>query len=207
MSASNKTSLRHLLRARRRALTGYSRTRAEQRITAALTRLIAQHPARHIAAYLPFDGEVNLSPLIARHTQRFWLPIVRRQGNLHFRAASGLPRFGHARGTRRNRFGIVEPPRAAIKTAGRMDIILLPLVGFDRQGHRLGMGAGFYDQTLKNLRRPRPRLIGVAFACQQVSHLPHDPWDIPLDAILTEQGLTRFPITQGNPHELLAHEV
>ncbi len=188
MSASNKSELRRLLRTRRRALTGLCRVRAERRIAATLARLIARISARRIAAYLPFDGEVDLSALIHRQAQRFWLPVIRPRGDLQFRPASALI----GRRGRRNRFGIIEPNRAAIKTARQMNLILLPLVGFDRLGHRLGMGAGFYDRTLKNLRRPRPALVGIAFACQRVADLPHDPWDIPLDAILTEHGLTRF---------------
>ncbi|WP_407276467.1 5-formyltetrahydrofolate cyclo-ligase [Halothiobacillus sp. DCM-1] len=198
MSAHNKFSLRRLLRARRRALTGYARACAERRITATLARFINRRSAQYVAAYLPFDGEVDLSALIARHPRRFWLPVIRPQGSLQFRAARHLPRFDAPRGgSQRNRFGIVEPPRSAIKSARRMDLIVLPLVGFDAQGHRLGMGAGFYDRTLQYLRRPRPFLIGVAFACQQVSELPADPWDVPLDAIVTEHGLTRFHHTKG----------
>ncbi len=205
MSASPKAPLRRLLRARRRALTGHRRAHAERRIVLAIARLLQQRASPHIAAYLPFDGEVDLRPLIARHPKRFWLPIIQRNGSLRFRSARGL-RSGHRPGAR-NRFGIVEPRASAMSTAHGMDIILLPLVGFDRQGHRLGMGAGFYDKTLSKLRRPRPVLIGIAFACQQVNQLPHDPWDIPLDAIITEHGLRRFPLSPGTRHELLAHEM
>lgn len=205
MSASQKLPLRRLLRARRRALTGRHRAHAERRIARAIARLLQQRASSHIAAYLPFDGEVDLRPLIARHSNRFWLPVIQRNGSLRFRSARALP-SNHRHGAR-NRYGIVEPRPSTIKTAGGMDIILLPLVGFDRQGHRLGMGAGFYDKTLSTLRRPRPLLIGIAFACQQVNQLPHDPWDIPLDAIITEYGLRRFPLSQGARHELLAHEM
>ena len=72
----------------------------------------------------------------------------------------------------------------------------MPLVGFDLNGYRLGMGGGFYDTSLAYLRRrsawKKPFLMGIAYECQKVETLPRDPWDIPLDAVLTEKKLYRF---------------
>ena len=72
----------------------------------------------------------------------------------------------------------------------------MPLVGFDQQGYRLGMGGGYYDATLAFMQHRRlwrkPRLVGVAYECQRVETLPHDPWDMPLDAVLTERQLYYF---------------
>lgn len=97
---------------------------------------------------------------------------------------------------RPNRFGIPEPAGTTVFRARQLDLLLMPLVGFDTAGHRLGMGGGFYDATLAYMRQRRhwrkPRLIGVAFECQRVTALPHDPWDMPLDAVLTEKRLYRF---------------
>lgn len=77
-----------------------------------------------------------------------------------------------------------------------LDFLVVPLVGFDDQGRRLGMGGGYYDATLAFLRRRRiwhkPYLIGLAFECQRVAEIPSEPWDIRLNAILTEKGLSRF---------------
>ncbi len=71
-----------------------------------------------------------------------------------------------------------------------LDLLLLPLVGFDADGHRLGMGGGFYDRTLAALRPPRcgqrPRLVGIAHDCQRLIQIVPRPWDIPLDAVVTE---------------------
>ena len=77
-----------------------------------------------------------------------------------------------------------------------LDLILLPLVGFDLKGNRLGMGGGYYDRTLSYLRHRRfwikPRLVGVAHECQKVDSLIARPWDIPLDAVVTETAFYRF---------------
>ncbi len=70
------------------------------------------------------------------------------------------------------------------------DLVLVPLLAFDRQRHRLGFGAGFYDRTLASLRANGPVLaVGVAFAAQEVPAVPIDSWDEPLDLVLTEQGV------------------
>ena len=93
----------------------------------------------------------------------------------------------------RNRFGIPEPSlrqhRIALPWA--LDVILVPLVGFDSACRRLGMGGGFYDRTLGFLRHRthwrRPTLIGLAHECQRVAELEAQPWDVPLDMVVTEK--------------------
>ena len=104
-------------------------------------------------------------------------------------------------GLRGNVFGIAEPAhgsrgRIALR---RLDTVLVPLVGFDAHGHRLGMGAGFYDRALRSrLDRSqpfrRPRLIGIAYAIQQVDRLEPARWDVALDLVVTERGVLRFPV-------------
>jgi len=77
-----------------------------------------------------------------------------------------------------------------------LHVLIVPLVGFDDNGNRLGMGGGYYDATLSFLRRRRiwrkPFLIGLAYECQRAARIPSETWDIRLDAVLTETGLTRF---------------
>ncbi len=98
-----------------------------------------------------------------------------------------------------NRFGIPEPDtrhgahRARRQATWTLDVILLPLVGFDDDGQRIGMGGGFYDRTLAFTQRPgpRPRLIGLAHDCQRVTRLPVAPWDVPLDAIVSDRRILR----------------
>lgn len=94
----------------------------------------------------------------------------------------------------RNRFHIPEPRRQARLSARALNVVLLPLTGFDASGNRLGMGGGFYDRTLafkRRHRKARPLLVGVAHACQQVSTLPAEIWDVPLAMIVTDRGVFR----------------
>ena len=90
---------------------------------------------------------------------------------------------------RQNRFGIEEPIFSPLLCAHRMDVILMPLVGFDKHKNRLGMGGGFYDKTLSfhnKLKEFRvPKLFGLAFDSQEVDRLTSQPWDVPVDGIVT----------------------
>ncbi len=150
--------------------------------------------ARRVALYLPNDGEIDPRPLIdwlERRRARVYLPVLRplsdnRLWFVHYHAGTRMTR---------NRFGIAEPStrfgahRANRLPAWALDIVLLPLVGFDGDGQRIGMGGGFYDRTFAfaRERRPRPALIGLAHDCQRVETLPTASWDVPLDAIVSDR--------------------
>jgi 5-formyltetrahydrofolate cyclo-ligase len=188
---------RQRLRGLRRALTGQERRAAERRITATLRRLGCTARGRRVAVYLARDGEVDLAGLIRaarRAGARLYAPHItsRRRRTMRF-----LP-LRDDRALRRNWYGIDEPvhdPALGI-APGRLDVILTPLVGFDRNGHRLGMGAGYYDHALRRRLAGvgawrRPRLIGVAFACQETGTIAAAPWDVPLDLVVTERGVLR----------------
>lgn len=89
----------------------------------------------------------------------------------------------------RNRFGIPEPAQSRRQPPGMLDLVVVPLVGFDAACNRMGMGGGFYDRSFAyrlTRRHAGPRLVGLAFDCQQVAELPVAPWDVPLDVIVTE---------------------
>jgi 5-formyltetrahydrofolate cyclo-ligase len=149
--------------------------------------------AQRIALYQPIDGELDPWPIVARlQRPRCWyLPVVRQ----HPKGRLWFVRYHPKRRLKPNRFGILEPsPRQARRiTPQGLDLILVPLVGFDQQCHRLGMGAGFYDRSLAFLRSRRcwhrPRLIGIGHECQKVDALVPQPWDLPLDAVVTEAAL------------------
>ena len=102
-------------------------------------------------------------------------------------------RFDRGTPLRRNRFGIPEPvpDRASLIPARLFDVVLLPLVAVDAHGWRLGSGAGYYDRYFKHLRSGRrwrkPRLIGVGYDFQRVPRLDAAPWDVPLDAVITDR--------------------
>lgn len=123
--------------------------------------------------------------------QVWCLPVVQADGSLRFAPW----RSGDA--LRPNRFGIPEPdvaPSSAL-AARDLTLVLLPLLGFDARGNRLGMGGGFYDRTFGFRRDGRsgpPHLVGVAFACQEVAAITPEPWDVALDGALTEHGWRAF---------------
>ncbi|ROR34721.1 5-formyltetrahydrofolate cyclo-ligase [Inmirania thermothiophila] len=195
-------ALRRRLRAARRALAGAERARRDAAIVRALAVSAPFRYARRIALYLAHDGEPDLAGLL----RRAWaagklccLPVLAPppRGGLLFAP------FGPDTTLVRNRFGIPEPAHVAAVPAASLDLVLAPLVGFDPAGHRLGMGGGFYDRALAFLRRDRlrsrPRVIGVAYACQEVPALPARPWDVPLHGVVTEQGLRLFPCAGERP--------
>jgi len=191
--AESLPALRRRLRAVRRALgSRRQRTNAEA-IVRRLARWNALRRAGNIALYVAADGEPDVRDLICRlpkRGRRWYLPVLRGhlEGRLWFvRHRPGSP-------LRPNRFGIREPRqrRRAIQPVHGLNLVLMPLVGFDARCNRLGMGAGYYDRSLARLRLRRhwhrPLLVGVAHECQRVERLAPQPWDVPLDAVVTEAG-------------------
>ncbi len=201
-----RREMRQEMRQRRRALPAASRAAA----AASLARVISRHRilrhAARIAVYFAYGGEIDLAPTIALARQRgsrLCLPVISSiaKGSMHF-----VP-FETDTSLRGNRFGIHEPQlhRARVIPAHRLDVVLLPLVAVDSRGWRLGSGAGFYDRHLSHLRTDRrwrrPRLIGVAYEFQRVPIIEPQPWDVPLDAVVTERGyypLRRPPIRNSD---------
>ncbi len=155
--------------------------------------------ARRIAAYWPADGELDPRPLMHQARKRgkaVYLPVLRRGARSHpvsLRFARDLP----GRRMRENRFGIPEPTLRGrdLRPARQLDVLLVPLVGFDADGNRIGMGGGFYDRTLAYLKARRhwrrPRLIGIAHDCQRLVRIEPRPWDVPLDTVATEKRIYR----------------
>lgn len=181
-----RSELRRTLRERRRAISGFRRRRANRAILARLLALAGYRRARHVALYWPADGEVDLRAVAAaarRDGKTIYLPVVGHGATMSFAP------WRHAAKLHPNRFGIPEPRVARRQRVGasRLELIVMPLVAFDAQGHRLGMGGGYYDRALAAHRR-RPVLVGAAFACQEVPRVPARPWDVPLDLVITERG-------------------
>ncbi|MBU0499754.1 MAG: 5-formyltetrahydrofolate cyclo-ligase [Gammaproteobacteria bacterium] len=191
---SPSLSLRKHLREARRALAPRTRLSNEIRIAESLARLPIIQRSRWVALYQSDDGEVDLT-LFQRHLlksgKRPCLPVLRpgRVNRLWFAP------FAPDKPLHLNRFGIPEPDtrRQPPLRLRAIDVILMPLVGFDASLNRLGMGGGFYDRTLAShawSRWRRPRLIGIAHECQRVHALETRPWDIPMDFVVTELGVT-----------------
>lgn len=188
----SRPQLRRQLRKARRAL-----TRAEQRRAAqGLYRQLAQNPlfrrARHVSLYLPMDGEIDPGLLLREAQKRgkaTYLPVLSAwpRTKMVFQRVRAGEKF------RPNRFRIPEPlinPRKQRKIWA-LDLILMPLVGFDDQGGRLGMGGGFYDRSLAYQSRRKawhkPVLLGMAHECQKVEKLAVASWDVPLQGTVSDQ--------------------
>lgn len=205
-STAEVRAARRRLRELRRSLDPPARARAEQAIRATLAKLGVFRRGAHVALYLPMPGEVDLRPCLAAAWQRGVHAYVPRIASRRRRRMLFAP-WTPAAARRTNAFGIVEPAGAAgARAAVALDVVLLPVVGFDRDGNRLGMGAGYYDRALRRrLGRcrawRRPRLVGVAFACQELPAIPASPWDVPLDLVVTERGVIvpRRAPTRRNP--------
>lgn len=196
-----RPELRIMLRERRRALSRAQRRQSAAELARRVSALRAFRCARHIAFYLPHDGEMELAALLARalrYGKRCYLPVLCRRNRLAFAPYRTGDRLSP------NRFGIPEPalprngwPRNGWTQAAMLDLILMPLVAFDARGNRLGMGAGFYDRTLGFLKQRRhwrrPRLMGVAYDFQCVPDITPAPWDVALDSIVTEKNTYHTP--------------
>jgi 5-formyltetrahydrofolate cyclo-ligase len=187
-----RPQLRRLLRQARRALTPAQQRQAAQ----GLYRQLAQHPmfrrARHIALYLPNDGEID-PRLLLRAAQRrgkaTYLPVLSPWP----RTKMVFQRIRPGEQLHPNRFRILEPriDVARQRKVWALDLVLLPLVGFDDVGGRLGMGGGFYDRSLAYLARRKlwrkPTLLGLAHECQKVERLAQASWDVPLQGTVSDR--------------------
>ncbi|MEE4858618.1 5-formyltetrahydrofolate cyclo-ligase [Pseudomonas alliivorans] len=188
----SRPQLRRQLRKARRSL-----TRSQQREAArGLYRQLAQHPlfrrARHVSLYLPMDGEID-PRLLLRAAQRrgkaTYLPVL----NAWPRTRMVFQRVRPGETFRPNRFRIPEPRinRAKQRRIWALDLVLMPLVGFDDEGGRLGMGGGFYDRSLAYRARRstwrKPVLLGLAHECQKMERLAQASWDVPLQGTVSDK--------------------
>ncbi|WP_447554809.1 5-formyltetrahydrofolate cyclo-ligase [Vreelandella sp. EE22] len=194
----DKNALRRELRRRRRALSPTQQRQAASRLCRRLQHLPELQRARRVSLYLPVGGEIDPTPLLGWLRKRrvtVYLPVLRplSTNSLWF------VRFDGDTPMVENRFGIREPcTRFGARRHNRLpawalDTLIVPLVGFDSEANRMGMGGGFYDRTLAFMQGngPKPRLVGVAHACQEVNRLSVEPWDIPLDAVVSDERIAR----------------
>lgn len=191
VDTDSKIEMRRVRRAARRALSPEQQRRAAAQLAHRVTSLRLFRASRRIACYLANDGEIDPIDVL----ERIWglgklayLPVLALSSHERLWFAPAIPGVQLAT----NRLGILEPvaPRRERLRAEDLDLILMPLVAFDVRGNRLGMGGGFYDRSLAFLGRRRywrkPRLVGLAHDCQRAPLLKPDPWDIKLDAVVTD---------------------
>src|SRR5690606_10207978 len=182
-----KASLRATARTRRAAIRDEVRHAAAGAGAEHFFAGVPLSPADVVAGYWPIRDEFDCRPLLARlmdSRQPVCLPVVAGEGlplELRF-WEQGAPLFPSG-------FGTLAPPETA--PLAEPDIIIMPLLGFDKLGTRLGYGGGYYDRTIAGLTK-RPRLIGLAFATQELEHIPRGAHDVPLEAVVTETGFRRF---------------
>jgi 5-formyltetrahydrofolate cyclo-ligase len=188
-----RPQLRRMLRKARRALTPSQQRQAAR----GLYKQLAQQPlfrrARHISLYLPTDGEIDPRVLLRaaqRRGKTTYLPVL----SAWPRTKMVFQRIRPGEKLIPNRFRILEPRHnlARQRKVWALDLILLPLVGFDDVGGRLGMGGGFYDRSLAYLARRKtwrkPTLLGLAHECQKVERLAQASWDVPLQGTVTDKA-------------------
>jgi 5-formyltetrahydrofolate cyclo-ligase len=188
-----RPQLRRMLRKARRALTPSQQRQAAR----GLYKQLAQHPlfrrAKHISLYLPTDGEIDPRVLLRaaqRRGKATYLPVL----SAWPRTKMVFQRIRPGEKLKPNRFRILEPRHnlARQRKVWALDLVLLPLVGFDDVGGRLGMGGGFYDRSLAYLARRKnwrkPTLLGLAHECQKVERLAQASWDVPLLGTVTDKA-------------------
>ena len=198
------TQLRKTIRQKRRNITDAEKDRCGKQLTQICIDDAWLTDSQHIACFLDSDGEIATDALIKQLLtigKSVYLPILNpdKANTLLF------ARYQAGDKLIPNKFGILEPDLAAqapIDTR-TLDLVLMPLVVFDHQGNRLGMGGGYYDRTFSYLldqnfdnqgidgqnidsENSRPRLAGLAYSFQQVDQLKPAAWDVPLEKVFTE---------------------
>ncbi len=182
-----KATLRLQARATRAAISAAARSAAAQAVTSHFFTAVSLKPTDIVAAYWRIKDEMDCQPILVRLMDSFQpvcLPVVLGDDQpLELRLweqGAALYEAG---------FGTLAPSELAPQV--EPDIIIVPLLGFDKRGTRLGYGGGYYDRTFDKLSK-RPRLVGLAFAVQELDAIPREPHDVPLDVIVTEQGARSF---------------
>lgn len=199
--AAERDNIRKAVRFQRKSLT----IMQQQSASLSLLSHLKNHPkvqqAQHLSVTLSYDGEIDLIPFIEwcwQENKQVYLPVVHphKIGEIIFLL------YTHSTPMITNRYGIKEPElnkqggpsenKTQVKVTEtcsitQLDIIFAPLVAFDKQGNRIGMGGGYYDRLLAPwfVEKQGPYPIGLAHDCQYVDTLPIQEWDVPLPEIIT----------------------
>ena len=195
MSVSTRQHIRTDIRRLRRAIPHSKQVMFAQQLLQQYQSLSELTDAKRIALYLSADGELSTHPLIEWLWQQgieVYLPVIHpfSEGQLLFLRYTPTTPLIH------NQYNILEPQldQRTICPVRQLDVIFTPLVAFDEQGNRLGMGGGYYDRTLAPWQDNRrgPQAIGLAHNCQKVAAVPSESWDIPLRTIMTPDRIWRW---------------
>jgi 5-formyltetrahydrofolate cyclo-ligase len=184
--------MRRQIRQIRQSLSLDVQHQASQHIVSSIIQLAVYQQAISIAAYVADEGEIDAMQVLVRaqDEKSCYLPVLAsgKERRLHFYE------YSRQRELVSNRYGILEPDvtQSIEMSAEGLDIVLVPLVLFDSKCHRVGRGAGYYDRTFefKNKNQSvKPLLIGLAYEFQKTEALQPEPWDIPLDWVVTEKAV------------------
>jgi len=184
-----KKQLRKEALARRDALDEFWRIEASLEMAETARDNIRFDPGTIVSGFWPMRSEVDVRPMmfaLREHGARLCLPAILDKHTIVFRElVRGAPMVDMG-------FGTVGPHEEA--EVLDPEIMLVPLAAFDARGHRIGYGAGYYDRAIAKLQDKgiEPRLIGIAFDCQEVERVPDENHDVIIPEILTESGLRRF---------------
>ena len=196
-TSHSRQSLRREIRLKRQTLSPNQQSTA----ATALANILIHSPhftqSQHIAVYLANDGEISPYRVIEAawaEGKQVYLPVIQAAGNEGAEKGMVFCRFSSDTPLQRNVYGIEEPVFALSESikAEDLDLVLLPLVAFDRHGGRLGMGGGYYDRAFEfkaDQTQLSPCLLGLAHHCQEVDRLALAAWDIPLAAVATDMEL------------------
>ncbi len=190
-SNSQKAALRGFFDQKRKALSPKDRAHKASQLLQWIHTMPAFAQAKQLAFYWPMGAEISPLPLLLAAEQqekRCYLPCIKPGSDIldfvAYRSQDPLIM---------NPFGFLEPdPQVQPSIAlCDLDLIVIPLLAFDSHGQRLGRGAGHYDRTLATCPQgsTKPFLLGLGYASQFIDELPIDPWDRPMDGILTEEGI------------------
>ena len=181
-----KIAIRNTIKEIRSKVSVSYRSTSSNQICTRIRALEQYRRAKSIALYFAVNNEIDLSALWSSAPMQgkfCYFPALNKDLTLSFLPATPATPF------KKNQYGIPEPDVSIDEAmpVEELDLIIMPLVAFDMRCTRLGMGAGYYDRTLEN--KQHRNLFGVAFQFQQVDFIEPQPWDIPLDAVITQKAI------------------
>jgi 5-formyltetrahydrofolate cyclo-ligase len=182
-------ALRNDARAARAKLTADEREKASDKIVATVIRSSWFRRSKFVACYLPMQEEVDTWLLIDRAwrmKKRIFVPIIKKNFTMAFCELTTESKLVF------NRYGLSEPQNGEIIAPRALDLVITPVVAFDDEGNRIGMGGGYFDRTFSFLRNRHflfhPKLIGLAYSCQRVEKIAPNPWDIRVFRVIDESA-------------------
>ena len=186
-SDQSQSVIRAAAKRRRAQLTSKQNQEASNKIAERIFATALFRNSSNIACYISLETEVSTQPIIKRAWQqkkRVFAPIVKKNFFLQFRE------FTDESDLFTNNIGLREPKHGRPARSDELDLVIVPLVAFDLERNRIGMGGGYYDRAFSFLEsgteNTKPALIGLGFDCQQVRKIRPNPWDIRLFRIFTE---------------------